>query len=215
MITVKNLSKQYSGTSIFEKLSIEIPRNKITVLQGHSGCGKSTLLKCISFLMSWDNGTISIENKTVTGDHSQKKKDREKILLHADISAVFQQLYLWPHLTCAENIKLAAPEFDCTLLAGKLKIDGVLGKYPNQISLGQAQRVAYIRSIASKPKYQLLDEVTSALDHKSTRLMSELINKKKNEGTGILVITHSREFINQLNTDKIMDMENGKLTEIP
>ena len=77
MITVKNLSKQYSGTSIFEKLSIEIPRNKITVLQGHSGCGKSTLLKCISFLMSWDNGTISIENKTVTGDNSQKKKDRE------------------------------------------------------------------------------------------------------------------------------------------
>ena len=169
----------------------------------------------MSLQIPFNNGTISIEDRIVSAEESDSKKFRNTLLRNAKISMVFQQLYLWPHLTCIDNIKLVSPTFDCLSLAKELRIDAILGSFPDRVSLGQAQRVAYIRSLASNPKYLFLDEVTSALDHESTRLISKSINAKKEEGVGIFLITHSEEFSNQLNRDATMEMENGELSFLP
>ena len=212
MIVCEGLRKRYGPLEIFSDISLQLEKSQITVLRGPSGCGKTTLFKCLAMLESWDDGIITVNEKSISSVESTKESTRANLLRKLGISVVFQQLFLWPHMTCKENIKFVCKEeFDWSIVE-RFGLDSLMDKKPSEISLGQAQRIAFIRAISSQPKYLFLDEVTSALDHKNVALISDYINKMKSEGLSIFAITHSNEFEEQLNLDIKYEMNEGELT---
>jgi L-cystine transport system ATP-binding protein len=127
---------------------------------------------------------------------------------------VFQQLFLWPHLTVIENILLPCGnnynQYFLSEIMEELELKDCLDKYPNQISGGQRQRASIARAILLKPKYLLLDEVTSALDSRLTNILGQMLIRISQNGTGIVTVTHNIEFA-KIVSHKTYCLENGFL----
>ena len=166
MITANKIIKSYNGKRILNNISLELIRGKISVLFGPSGCGKTTLCRNLALLEYPDSGTINIDNITYTFP----LKNNRKFKPHPKINLVFQQLFLWPHLTNEQNIKLSVNNFTnekekmFIYLTELLKIDNILKHYPNESSVGQKQRVAIARVLILEPEFIFFDEITSDLD---------------------------------------------------
>lgn len=130
------------------------------------------------------------------------------------VAIVFQQLFLWPHLTLRQNITLPnrANDREVQELISAFGMGDFINRYPNQTSLGQRQRAALARAIALKPRYLLLDEVTSALDIEQIEAVATYLEKLRDGGTGILAVTHLIRFAQRI-SDKILFMDKGKIVE--
>jgi multiple sugar transport system ATP-binding protein len=158
-------------------------------------------------------GTILIDNVDVTDLPPRKR----------DVSMVFQNYAVWPHMTVYENIAYALKlkrmdrrTIDTTVKesAAMTKIDELLARYPSQLSGGQQQRVAVARAIAVKPKLFLLDEPLSNLDAKlrvATRTELKAIHDKT-EATTVFV-THDQSEAMSL-ADRIVIMKDGEIVQI-
>lgn len=212
MLIANKITKSYEHDQILKGVDIKIEPGKITSLIGPSGCGKTTTLRTLSMLDWPDSGEIILDDK--------------KYLFPADrnitiapwptISVVFQQLFLWPHLTIRQNILMPTKgSFDAEYfneLVDTFQIKDLLERYPNQVSLGQRQRIAFIRALILKPKYLLLDEITSALDVEQIAEVLRYIQILKKRGMGILIVTHLLNFA-QRASDQIIFMDAGKIIE--
>lgn len=217
MIKINKISKEIGGIKVLDTISLDIKSGEILVIMGPSGSGKSTLLRNIALIDTPDLGRISIGDKEYNFPY--KESDQfDKTNLYPNLTLVFQQFFLWPHLTVIGNIKLALKD---TRFVGDEKIlevaklfgiENILDKYPNEISVGQKQKVSLVRAIMLKPKYLFLDEVTSALDIESTLLMLSYLKKLKEEGVAIVFVTHALHIAQKI-ADKVVFLEKGKIVE--
>ncbi len=210
MLTGKNIIKKYQGKEVLKGIEINVEPGKITSLIGPSGAGKTTLLRVLSMLDQPDSGSIILD------DQNYIFPNNKEIKVWPKISVVFQQLFLWPHLTLRQNILLP--------LKGKVNkdyieelIDGLqmrdfIDHYPNQASIGQRQRVALARALALEPEYLLLDEITSALDVEQSRIILSDLVKLKKKGMGIFMVAHDIDFAIS-NADMVYFLENGEIVK--
>lgn len=216
MIKLKNISKYYRHTRVLKNISLEINKGEIVAVIGPSGCGKSTFLKCINGLIPVSKGEILIEGINITN----KQTDLNSI--RADIGIVFQQFNLFPHMTVKDNITLAPIKVkkmsrnQADILAMKLleKVGLIdkMNKYPEELSGGQAQRVAIARSLAMQPKIMLFDEPTSALDPKMTNEVLDVIKDLAKEGMTMVVVTHEMSFAREV-ANRIIFLSHGEVIE--
>ena len=155
MLNGTKLTKIYNGREVLKGVNIKIEPGKITSLIGPSGSGKTTLLRVLSMLDLPESGSISFNNK----EYEFPLKDKNIIPPWPKISVVFQQLFIWPHLTLRKNIELPL-EVRGILEENKkylnelyrmFKMEEFIDRFPNEASLGQRQRVALVRSLALKP----------------------------------------------------------------
>ena len=176
-IEMKNIVKQYGdGFPAVNDVSIDVEDGEFLILVGPSGCGKSTLLRMIVGLEDITDGDMVIGGKKV---NDLAPRDR-------NLSMVFQNYALYPHLTVYENIAFPLR------LAGKpdsevdekvreasktLELDEHLERKPGNLSGGQRQRVAMGRAIVRNPKAFLMDEPLSNLDAKLRVQMRTTISK--------------------------------------
>jgi ABC-type lipoprotein export system ATPase subunit len=197
MILANNIEKSFNGEKVLKGISLKIEDGELTAIMGESGSGKSTLLSILGGFLTPDSGEVIIN-----GANIQKLSEGELARLRStEIGFVFQFFKLIPTLTARENILLPATlgkridkESQKTLeeLAKKLKLEGVLDKYPEQLSGGQCQRVAIARSILYKPSLIILDEPTGALDSAMEGRVMDLLREVNDKlGTTILMVTHS------------------------
>ncbi len=189
MIQGINISKSFGDKQILNKANIKIEQGKAVVIMGPSGSGKTTLLRSISLLDKPDSGTVVIDDeKFVFPNNNDFKKPYPKV------TVVYQQLFLWPHLTNRENITLAVENTNYAKqldeLIDYLNMVKFIDNYPNQSSVGQKQRVAIARALILNPEYIFFDEITSALDAKQIEAIIKIINDLKNKNIGIFFITH-------------------------
>jgi len=214
MFIAKNISKSINNKKILDNISLELKQGEITILFGSSGCGKTTLCRNLTLLDHPDSGEIEIDTKRYTFPTNQQKD----LTIPDKVNMVFQQLFLWPHLTNEANIKLAIAKFTkeeekrFNCLVKLLNIGNILAQYPNESSVGQNQRVAIARVLILEPKFIFLDEITSALDIVQINNIVKLLKQLKKEGIGMLVISHDMYFIEQI-ADNIIFMDNGKIIE--
>jgi ABC-type polar amino acid transport system ATPase subunit len=213
MIKIKNLSFKYSkGKLALDDVSATFPKEHILAILGESGSGKTTLLRLIGRFLKPTSGEILFDNKNIRNISEQE--------LRKKVGIVFQDLYLFPHLSVMENLTIApAKVLDIDLhtaqgnaaeIMVRLGISDLAGSYPSQISGGQAQRVAIARSLMMKPEYLLLDEPTSALDMNTTREFGEwLLELKIN--TTFIVVTHDVPFAKMVASSGIW-LTDGQLT---
>jgi ABC-type polar amino acid transport system ATPase subunit len=132
---------------------------------------------------------------------------------------VFQQLFLWPHLTNRQNITL--PDIKITTRPGgfgfeelveELDLRKVLDRFPNECSVGERQRIALARGLMLNTRFLLLDEVTSALNHDLAQRVVTLLAQAKARQVGQLIVTHDERIFANVATH-VAILEDGKLRE--
>jgi molybdate transport system ATP-binding protein len=180
------------------------------VLFGPSGAGKTTILDCLAGLAKLDRGTISMGERTLldtsTGIDVPTYQRR--------VGYVLQSQGLFPHLTVAQNITFALADREAPSISSlmkELEIDAFSNRKPAQLSAGQRQRVALVRSLVTKPQYLLMDEPLAALDAgtKST-IVNVLRRWNEQHQVPILYVTHDREEAYSLG-EHMLIIEEGRI----
>lgn len=217
MIQLENVVKYYKNLCVLKDINVHIERGSIVAVIGPSGCGKSTFLKCINALEPVSGGKIVVDGIEITEKDANLNKVRQ------EVGIVFQQFNLFPHLTVKQNITLAPikvkgvskneAEIQAMCLLEKVGLLDKMDKYPEELSGGQAQRVAIVRSLAMQPKIMLFDEPTSALDPQMTQEVLETIkNLAKEGGMTMLVVTHEMAFAQEV-ADRILFLYRGRIVD--
>ena len=215
MLTSKSITKKYQGIEILRGIDVSIEPGKITTLIGPSGAGKTTLLRVLSFLEQPDSGEISIDSD------KYKFPIKSNELINPpwpNVSIVFQQLFLWPHLTIRENILLPLRvkninrDAELNKFIDMFNMADFIDNYPNQASIGQRQRAAIVRALMLHPTYLLLDEITSSLDVEQVDIILSHLNAVRDSGVGILIVTHLINFAEKV-SDNIIFMDSGQILE--
>ncbi len=164
-------------------------KKKVSAFLGVSGSGKSTLLNCVSGTLAPDEGEIAFGDETLYESTSKINLPPEK----RRFGYVFQEGYLFPHLTVAQNIRYGQPNprtFSAAI--DVLEISELLQRYPKELSGGQRQRVAIARAIAMEPRMLLMDEPLAALDSAlKDRIIPYLHHVKDAFEIPILYVTHA------------------------
>ena len=211
MIELKNVSFNYENASILENLSIFVAEGEKIGIVGESGCGKSTLLKLMAGLYVPSSGEIIVDGVRAPEEIIKK------------VSVVMQSPMLLP-LSILENITMGheyeASKIEKIIESANLKkwidslpegLDTYIGDSADELSGGQAQRIAIARAMFKDSKNLLLDEPTSALDGENAASVLEAINHFT-EGKTVIHVTHRKKHL--VGYDRIFLMENGKLSEI-
>ena len=185
LLEIKNLSKNYNTkmgeVKAIDNISFDVYDKEFLCIIGSSGCGKSTLLNILANLDYLSDGEIIKNNNLKIGYMLQEDclLPWLNILDNATLGLDIM------HIKTEENVKYVKN------LLEKYGLGDFLEKYPNQLSGGMRQRVALIRTLATKPDILLLDEPFSALDYMSRLMVSEDVSKIiKNEKKTVVMITH-------------------------
>ena len=215
-ITLKNAVKKYGeGESLVYALdhaNLEIDQGEICVILGPSGSGKSTLLNMLGGLDHLDEGEIIIGDRNLSNYKNKKLTDYRK----EDVGFVFQFYNLIPDLTVEENIEVVSDistnPLDTMEVLKAMEMEKYRHRFPKELSGGQQQRVAIARAIIKNPKLLLCDELTGALDTKSSKTVLEFIEKiNQLYKTTTVIITHN-EAIAQM-ADRVIYVKDGKVQE--
>jgi iron(III) transport system ATP-binding protein len=210
MLSIKNISKSYSGQAVLTHISFDLASNELVALLGESGSGKSTLLRIIAGFELPDEGSVSMENCILVGKSHFVRPEKR------DIGLIFQDYALFPHLSVRKNISFGAKGLstDIDKLIAVFGLEDHEDKKPNQLSGGQQQRVAIARALAARPKLLLLDEPFSNLDQSLRRIVRAEIKKVQLEfGIPIILVTHDPEDALDL-ADRVAVIKEGKLVQL-
>lgn len=222
MIKITGLTKSAQNTLLLNNVGLELESGKILGVIGPSGNGKTTLLMCLSGLMPFDKGSITINNTTILAEESSARS--EKLWdFRKKSGIVFQHLYLFPHLTVLGNITeapvqvngkpKAEAETEAKNLLKKLGLEQHINKYPDELSGGEQQRVAILRALAMNPEMLLLDEPTSALDPIRSGDVRKLLKEFVNTGHTLVIVSHSVRFLKGI-ADYLAFMGKSEIIEI-
>ncbi len=221
MILLDRVTKTYDRalTPALDSVSLQIAAREFAIIVGASGAGKSTLLKLLTREEKPHDGKI-----VVGGIDYDTLDDRDIPLLRRKIGVVFQDFKLLPNRTVFENVAISLEISGHSNKEIKqnvpriLELVGLRGKeksFPRQLSGGERQRVAIARAMVRQPKILIADEPTGNLDAHNTWEIVKLLLKINKFGTTVVLITHSQEIVNKLNT-RVITISEGKLvSDVP
>jgi putative spermidine/putrescine transport system ATP-binding protein len=211
-LDVAGVRKAFRGTVVMDGMNFRVARGELVSLLGPSGCGKTTLLRIIAGLESADDGDVVLGGRAITKVPAHKR----------NISVVFQNYALFPHLNVAENVAFglrargmaradtAAPVAEALDL---VRMADFADRPVTALSGGQQQRVAVARALAVRPDLVLLDEPFSALDRKLRETMQvELKSLLRDRGITAIFVTHDQEEALGV-SDRIAVMNAGRIEQ--
>jgi putative ABC transport system ATP-binding protein len=202
IIETSNLKKIYRTeeveTTALDMINLNLEEGQFVSVMGPSGCGKSTLLHVLGLIDNPSEGSYRFLGEEV----SKYSEAKRAVIRKANLGFVFQSFNLIDELTVYENVELPLIYNKTPLHERKEKVEKVLEKldlghrskhFPRQLSGGQQQRAAVARAIANEPNLILADEPTGNLDSKNGHEVMKMLAKLNEEGTTILMVTHSEE----------------------
>ena len=216
MIKLEHVDKYFGDLHVLKDVNLEVAEGEKLVIIGPSGSGKSTTVRCMNFLEEPTSGHVYINGEELTN----KNKTR---VVRENISMVFQQFNLYPHMTVLKNLTLAPMKLHHKTKAEAeelayhyLEVVGLRDKadvYPPQLSGGEQQRIAIARALCAQTKIILFDEPTSALDVTTqAQIVRQMMELRDDYGTGIIVVTHNLGVAAYM-SDYIVVMKNGHIED--
>jgi phospholipid/cholesterol/gamma-HCH transport system ATP-binding protein len=196
IISIRGLTKHFGSQMIFDDVTCDIPKGKVTLILGPSGTGKSVFLKHIMGLLRPDKGEIWIDGKNIP-----QLSHRDLYAVRRKFGVLFQDGALFGSMTIYDNVAFPLrehtkkPEREIRdIVNEKLKLVGLEGaenKLPGQISGGMRKRAGLARGLVLEPEILMFDEPDSGLDPVRTAFLNELIlDLNRKLGTSIIVVTH-------------------------
>jgi lipoprotein-releasing system ATP-binding protein len=217
VIELLQITKNYGNNNpVLDNISFRIPEGSSLAITGPSGSGKSTLLNILGTLDYPTSGEIRFDGKAIRDFNENELIE----LRNKKIGFVFQTHVLLPQLTAFENILLPviprdkthrkkAPERALQLLESVGLADKAR-QFPGEMSVGECQRVAVVRSLINQPELLLTDEPTGSLDHNSAETLSDMLVKlRKIHGFTLIAVTHSPYLANRM--ESAYKLLNGKI----
>lgn len=212
MIELREVSKHYGPVCALDSVSLTLPRGSTTVINGPSGSGKTTLLRLIAGLERPSDGEIHIARALAsTSEWVCPPQER-------NVGLVFQHAALWPHLTVAQNVGfglLGRPRQEIARrvdeMLSAMDLIGFEKRYPNQLSGGEARRVAIARTLIVNPRYLLLDEPLTHLQPElKLRLLAGIRDQAAARDVTLVYVTHDLEEGRRLG-GRTLEMVGGRL----
>ena len=224
-LQIKHLTKQFGGLRAVDDISFDVAQNSITGLIGPNGSGKTTTLNMISGLLSSTNGEIYFEGNKISG------KTMAQINL-IDIRIAFQQIRLFPELSCFQNTLLGRhhiekePWYVSMFGSGKhqakiaqersLEILDFVGLYSHRhtlaknLSYGNQRKLEIARALATDPKLLLLDEPVAGMNPAESEEVVALLRELKKTGLTIILVEHSMNVVMNI-TEYIVVLDRGSI----
>jgi iron(III) transport system ATP-binding protein len=217
-ITIDNLGKTYPGGNVaLRDVSISVAPGTFLVLLGPSGSGKTTLLRCLAGIERISTGTVTIGSHVVADGRAHIPPDQR------DLSMVFQDYALWPHMTALDNVAFALrrrhfSRAECRTRAAamldRVGLGQLAARFPNELSGGEQQRVALARALIAEVGLILCDEPLSNLDADLRERMRVEISTLVREAAATTVyITHDQAEAFAL-ADQVGVLEHGRLVQL-
>ncbi|WP_300651187.1 ABC transporter ATP-binding protein [Pseudomonas sp.] len=218
MLKVQGLCKSYAtpqgALAVLRGIDLELAAGESLALMGESGSGKSTLLHLLAGLDRADAGRIEVDGRVL----DDLREGQLAAWRRSGIGLVFQQFNLIACLRVADNLAFQArlagrhdPHWQAELVE-RLGLAALLGRYPEQLSVGQQQRVALGRALAVRPPLLLADEPTGSLDERSAdEVLTLLLELLAGSPTSLLMVTHSASLAARLQGCRCL--QGGRLLE--
>ncbi len=234
LLEVKNIQKSFGKTSVLKGIDFSLEKGEVLSIIGSSGSGKTTLLRCLNFLETPNDGTISVDDKVIFDASLHKTLSDEEIRANRlHFGLVFQQFNLFPqynvfaNLTLAPTLRLKEENLSADEKKEKIRAIeeqawsllervGLLDKannYPCELSGGQQQRAAIARALMLSPAILCFDEPTSALDPELTGEVLRVIKSLKSGDRTMIIVTHEMNFARQV-ADKVIFIADGQIEEM-
>ena len=215
MIRLEKVNKMFGDLHVLKDVDLTVAEGEKLVIIGPSGSGKSTTVRCMNFLETPTSGHVYIAGQEMTSKNKRK-------LVRENMSMVFQQFNLYPHMTVLKNLTLApmklhhkSREEAEQLAYHYLDVVGLQDKahtYPTTLSGGQQQRIAIARALCCQSRIILFDEPTSALDPETIQEVLDVMIKLAAENITMVVVTHEMGFARKV-ADRIVFMADGQIME--
>ena len=218
MIKISNIKKVFRTDEVetwaLNEISLEVKEGEFVAIMGPSGCGKSTLLNILGLIDTPSSGTYLLNGTDVSKmEESERTQIRKGV-----IGFVFQSFNLIDELNVEENIEMPLLYMGIPAKERKRRVTEAMARmnishrnkhFPSQLSGGQQQRVAIARAVVVNPKLILADEPTGNLDSKNGNEVMELLKELHQEGTTIVMVTHSRHDASY--ADRIVNIFDGQI----
>ncbi|QLB13550.1 monosaccharide ABC transporter ATP-binding protein (CUT2 family) [Bisgaardia hudsonensis] len=218
LLTIKNLSKNFSGITVLENINLTIETGSCHILAGENGAGKSTLIKIICGYYALSSGEMLFEEQPYLPQSPQDS-------IKKGIRAVYQELNLLPHLTVAENIFFdKLPKNRLGLVNKKIlyqKTEEALARFGldispeatvSQLGIAHMQLVEIAKALSREAKLLILDEPTATLTPKEIDKLFAIIKKLKAQGVTIIYISHRLNELKEIG-DNISILRNGTIAK--
>lgn len=214
-LMMTGIGKSFPGVNALSNVDFKLRRGEIHALMGENGAGKSTLIKVLTGVYLMDEGSVRLEGNPVV---IRSPEDAQK---HG-ISTVYQEVNLCWNLTVAENLFLGREprtiglidwkkmNRKATELLQELHISADPAVQLDSYSIAIQQMIAIARAVNTECKFLILDEPTSCLDADEVRKLFNLMRQLKDNGVGIIFITHFLDQVYEI-CDRITVLRNGEL----
>lgn len=221
MLTMRGIGKSFPGARVLTDVHLDVERGEVHALIGENGAGKSTLMKILAGVHTPDEGTITLDGRTVTFKHPTDAQN-------AGVAIIYQELTLLPERTVAENVFLgrepkrlglvdrAAMETATTQLLDELG-EGSFGPRDlvRRLSVAQQQVVEIVKALSVDARIVVMDEPTAALAESEVELLYRLVRRLSERGVAVLYISHRLREIFEL-ADRVTVLKDGaKVTTLP
>ena len=215
MIRLEKVNKMFGDLHVLKDVDLTVAEGEKLVIIGPSGSGKSTTVRCMNFLEEPTSGKVFVAGQELA--HRNKRQ-----VVRENMSMVFQQFNLYPHMTVLKNLTLAPMKLhhktreEAEALAYHyLDVVGLrdkAGAYPTTLSGGQQQRIAIARALCCQSRIILFDEPTSALDPETIQEVLDVMIKLASENITMVVVTHEMGFARKV-ADRVVFMAGGQIIE--
>lgn len=209
ILTVEGLTKRFGALTAVDRVGLAMEPGEIVAVIGQNGAGKSTLLSLLSGAQRPDAGQVRLDGRVVTGRSPHR-------LCRDGMSRTFQIPRPFGRMTVRENVRVAESFASRSRPTGRsvdevLDFCGLAAKadaYPPELGHGDHRRIEFARSMASRPRLMLLDELGAGLSEVELTAFSQLIRDLNSEGTTILFVEHVMSFVMSL-AQRVIVMEAG------
>ncbi len=213
-LAISGVAKRYGRVVAVQDLSLWAGDGQLLTVVGPSGCGKSTTLRLVAGLERPDAGEIHVAGEPVAGARAWRPPE------HRRVGLVFQDHALFPHLTVAGNVAFGLDRWAAQRRQARVgdvldlvRLSGLAGRYPHELSGGEQQRVALARALAPEPAVVLLDEPFSNLDRNlRNQIRDDTVTALRGTGTTGVLVTHDQAEALAFG-DRLLIMRDGRIEQ--